>query len=33
MNQVDVSQLAKGVYVLRVAENGKTIYSGKFEKF
>ncbi len=33
MNQVDVSQLATGVYVLRVAENGKTMYSGKFEKF
>jgi hypothetical protein len=33
MNQVDVSQLANGVYVLRVAENGKTVYSGKFEKF
>lgn len=33
MNQVDISSLANGVYILRVADQGKTIFSGKFEKF
>ncbi len=33
MNQVDISGLANGIYILRVADNGKTVYSGKFEKF
>ncbi len=33
MNQVDISQLATGVYIISIADAGKTVFSGKFEKF
>ncbi len=33
MNQLDVSSLPAGVYFLRIADQGRTVYASKFEKF
>lgn len=33
MNQVDITGLNAGLYFIQIAENGRTAYSGRFEKF